>query len=80
MKRQYCPTCRWAVDESGCSCAIGPTFPLVCVSTLYVYPPIPDRGFDWSATLDGYEPGDAMGEGATEREAIDSLFDALEAA
>jgi hypothetical protein len=43
------------------------------IVTEFVYPPIPDRSNDWSATLDGYEPGDPIGRGRTEQDAIDDL-------
>jgi len=39
----------------------------------FVYPPIPQRTLDWCATFDGYEPGDPMGFGSTEAEAIADL-------
>ena len=39
----------------------------------YVNPPIPDRRFDYCATWDDYEPGDAQGWGRTESEAISNL-------
>jgi hypothetical protein len=42
----------------------------VKIITEYIYPPIPNRNFDWRATWDGYEPGDPMGYGKTEQEAI----------
>lgn len=42
--------------------------------------PIPPREFDWSATIDGYEPGDPIGYGATEQEAIEDLQQIMEAA
>jgi hypothetical protein len=45
--------------------------------TTFVNPPIPVRSHDWSATLEGYEPGDAQGTGATERDALNDLFDKL---
>ncbi len=45
--------------------------------TDFVYPPIPVRWFDWCAYLDGYEPGDAIGWGRTEAEAILDLEDLL---
>ena len=32
---------------------------------------------DWEAYLDGYEPGDPLGLGATEQEAIKNLMDAI---
>lgn len=35
------------------------------IQTSFVYPPIPVRDFDWQAHVDGYEPGDALGHGAT---------------
>jgi hypothetical protein len=41
-------------------------------------PPIPTRRLDWSAVTDDYEPGDPMGNGATELEAINDLLDQLE--
>jgi hypothetical protein len=44
------------------------------IVTEYVFPPIPLRQFDWRATLDGYEPGDPMGEGPTEEAAIADLM------
>lgn len=42
------------------------------IITEYVNPPIPVRHFDWSAHLEGYEPG------ATREEAISDLQDQLE--
>ena len=36
--------------------------------------PVPDRRFDWSASFDGYEPGEPIGRGATEPEAIAELL------
>jgi len=48
------------------------------IKTEYVFPPIPARTFDWSAALDGYEPGDPLGYGATEIEAITDLLDQIE--
>ena len=35
----------------------------------YVFPPIEVRDYDWSATLPGYEPGDAIGYGPTQEAA-----------
>jgi hypothetical protein len=50
------------------------------IRTDYVYPPIPDRRFDWSAiddsTYDG--EGSPIGYGRTEAEAIQDLFDEIE--
>ena len=45
------------------------------VNTNFDNPPIPCRQFDWSATFDGYEPGDAVGYGSTEQIAINNLID-----
>jgi len=50
--------------------------------TTNVFPPIPDRRFDWCATRDNDEPNDngAMfqGYGRTEQEAIDDLVGVIE--
>jgi hypothetical protein len=46
------------------------------IITNHDYPPIPVRMFDWSAHRDGYEPGEPIGTGATEVEAIADLLDA----
>jgi hypothetical protein len=43
------------------------------ILTRHISPPIPLRQFDWQATRDGYEPGDAIGWGLTENEAIADL-------
>lgn len=40
--------------------------------------PIPVRSFDWVVTLDGYEPGDPIGYGETEHEALGDLLKQLE--
>lgn len=45
------------------------------IVTSYDYPPIPIRDWDWSAIRDGYEPGDPIGRGPTEKAAIDDLLD-----
>lgn len=39
----------------------------------HVYPPIPERQYDYLATFDGYEPGDLMGYGRTAVEAVTAL-------
>ncbi len=44
------------------------------IVTHHVCPPIPVRDFDWRAYLDGYEPGDPMGEGPTEDAAVADLL------
>jgi len=49
------------------------------IRTECVCPPIPLRGFDWSAVDDDtYEPGEPMGWGETEQEAIADLLEQLE--
>jgi hypothetical protein len=44
------------------------------IRTEFVYPPIPDRQYDWRAVFDGYEPGDLMGYGRTREAAIADLI------
>jgi hypothetical protein len=44
------------------------------IITTYEYPPVPVRSFDWSACFEGYEPGDPIGRGTTEAEAIAELL------
>jgi hypothetical protein len=44
------------------------------IRTSFDYPPIPIRNCDWSAVAHDYEPGDAIGHGATEQEAIADLL------
>jgi hypothetical protein len=48
------------------------------VRTSPQYPPIPVRDFDWQAYEPGYEPGDALGHGATEEQAIAELLAAMD--
>lgn len=48
------------------------------IVTTFVYPPIPLRQFDWSANLDGWEPGEPQGWGETEEAAIADLREQLE--
>ena len=43
------------------------------VRTHNEYPPIPLRQFDWCATTDDYEPGQLIGWGATEADAVREL-------
>jgi len=50
------------------------------VRTENVCPPIPTRDLDWSAVDDNYEPGHAIGTGATEDAAIADLIEQLEEA
>ena len=48
------------------------------ITTTFIYPPIPVRHFDWSAIDDNYEPGQPIGYGSTEEEAISDLLSQLE--
>lgn len=43
------------------------------IITTHVFPPIPIRRYDWSAVRDGYEPGQPIGWGYTEEQAIHNL-------
>jgi len=45
------------------------------IRLVFENPPIPQRVLDWSATRDGYEPGDPVGRGATPEAALADLFD-----
>jgi hypothetical protein len=45
------------------------------IKTSYVFPPIPDRSFDWIAYYDGHEEDNNNGFGKTEKEAIQDLKD-----
>ena len=45
----------------------------------FIYPPIPSRTMDYEAYRDGYEPGDPLGHGETEQDAINDLIDQEEA-
>ena len=48
------------------------------IHTENVCPPIPIRSHDWQATLDGYEPGDPIGHGPTEGDAIADLMEQID--
>ena len=49
------------------------------IRTDHEFPPIPDRSFDWSAVDDDtYEPGQPIGRGATEQEAIADLHEQMD--
>jgi hypothetical protein len=41
----------------------------------HIYPPIPDRRFDWQAATDNYEEGHPVGHGPTKEAAIKDLMD-----
>ena len=43
------------------------------IKTVCIYPPIPDRRFDWCAFYDGDEESGRIGYGATEAEAIEDF-------
>ena len=45
------------------------------IVTSHDYPPVPSRAYDWSAHYDNYEPGDAIGYGRNEQEAINDLLE-----
>jgi hypothetical protein len=47
------------------------------IKTEYVYPPIPMRNFDWQACVDSWEPGDPIGVGVTEEDAIADLMNQM---
>ena len=49
------------------------------IITEHVFPPIPERSYDWSAVREGYEPGALIGTGPTEKAAIDDLVEQEEA-
>jgi hypothetical protein len=49
----------------------------VLVRTDYWPKPIPLRSGDWTATLDGYEPGDPIGHGESEAEAVFDLYNQI---
>jgi hypothetical protein len=49
------------------------------IITRNIYPPIPDRRFDWSAVTDDYDLGSPIGYGATEAQAVADLVEQLEA-
>ena len=44
------------------------------IITSHDFPPIPIRDYDWSAIREDYEPGDLIGKGITEKDAIDDLL------
>ncbi len=48
------------------------------IQTSPIFPPIPIRGLDWAAHFDNYEPGQPIGHGATEQEAIEDLLSIVE--
>jgi len=49
----------------------------IAITTEHVYPPIPNRNFDWVACLDGREESGPYGQGASENIAIADLIEQL---
>ena len=45
------------------------------IITSFLNPPIPVRNMDWQATREGYDRGDAIGNGETELAAITDLLE-----
>ena len=43
------------------------------IVTTFDLKPIPIRRFDWAAAFESYEPGDPIGRGETEEQAINDL-------
>ncbi len=43
------------------------------IITTNEFPPIPSRNYDWSACLEGWDLGEPIGYGSTEKEAIEEL-------
>jgi len=46
----------------------------VMVVTSHIKPPIPIKNHDWQAVLDNYEPGEPIGYGPTEADAVCDLY------
>lgn len=44
------------------------------IETRYDPPPIPTNNFDWCAITENYEPGQPMGHGPTEADAVMDLY------
>jgi hypothetical protein len=51
----------------------------VKIVTTYIYPPIPDRSFDWQASSYDYDEGGPIGHGKTEQDAIADLLEQMSA-
>jgi hypothetical protein len=51
------------------------SFQDVDLVTSHIHPPIPLRDYDWCAFRQGYEPGDLIGYGETEEEAINDFYE-----
>lgn len=65
-------------------CSVLATREEIMLDTVCVCPPIPVRSWDWCAvddnTYDGGDEHPVSGEGRTENDAIEALFERLEAA
>jgi hypothetical protein len=48
------------------------------IKTSYDFPPVPSNLFDWSAYVDDWSEASPVGHGATEREAVQTLFQTLD--
>lgn len=48
------------------------------ICTEFVYPPIPDRNYDWQAWVEGEEESNICGRGRTESDAVAELLATLE--
>lgn len=66
------PQCRDCGGSLSVSCSCHDDTP---IQTTFVYPPIPIRTSDWQAVRAGYEPGDLVGWGRTEAEAVADLLE-----
>lgn len=75
MRNQFRPTQAQRDFDRQLNSAYGALPPAIV--TAYDPPPIPQRCCDWSAVSDEYEPGDPIGRGETEQEAIDDLLEQL---
>ena len=62
--------CVWWPDDLGTGGSVSSD----SVVVRWIYPPIPDRRFDWQASRDGWDLGDPLGFGRTELEAIKDLL------
>lgn len=50
----------------------------VCVVLSFEYPPVPVRGWDWMAYVEGREECGPQGWGATRQQAVDDLLERIE--
>lgn len=48
------------------------------ITTTHINPPIPDRSFDWLATLEDHDGDGPQGFGATESDAVSELTQQIE--